>query len=258
MTVENRESNRTDLHSAAAPGHTGKVLSIDDRQRHRDDCVERIFETAVAGDTEFSRVLQNVNEVCTKVQSQGSKPDIVGEALLLALHCAVSRALLARDLSLALTDDLTGLSNRRGFLALAAHQLRIARRTHQSAMLFFADFNNLKQVNDAFGHREGDRALVYAADALRETFRDSDVIARFGGDEFAVLALEASGQTGEAVLNRMADNLAAVNASEPGYEISLSVGSAHFDPQQAVPLEDLIAQADEAMYVQKRARQASA
>jgi len=118
----------------------------------------------------------------------------------------------------------------------------------------FCDVDNLKQINDSYGHREGDSALVRTADALEAAFRDSDVLARLGGDEFAVLALEASSRNQEAMLRRLGETLKKVNAGETRYELSLSTGVARCDPQHTVPLGELIAQADQAMYGQKRSR----
>jgi diguanylate cyclase (GGDEF)-like protein len=141
-------------------------------------------------------------------------------------------------------------------MTLAAHQLKLARRNTQGALLFFADVDNLKYINDSYGHREGDLALMRAATALGETFRDSDVLARFGGDEFAVLAIETTNQNQQAILSRMDESLAALNADEFRYKVRLSVGVARFDPLQALPLDELIVGADEAMYAQKRSRRA--
>jgi len=124
-------------------------------------------------------------------------------------------------------------------------------------LLFFCDVNNLKKINDSFGHREGDLALIRVADAFEQTFRDSDIVARISGDEFAVLAMEASGQSQDLILSRLEKNLKISSASEKRYELSLSVGVARFDPKRAVSLGELMSQADEAMYEQKRNRPGS-
>jgi diguanylate cyclase (GGDEF)-like protein len=169
--------------------------------------------------------------------------------------CAVKQSLLDRELrSLALTDDLTSLYNRRAFLALAAQQLKVARRNGHGLLLFFADVDNLKRINDTYGHREGDRALVRAADALENTFRNSDVIARLAGDEFAILALEATCENREVILRRLTQNLQKVSAGESRYKLSLSIGMARFDPKRPISLGKLISGADEAMYEQKKNR----
>ncbi len=156
--------------------------------------------------------------------------------------------------SLALVDDLTGLYNRRAFLALATQQLRVARRNDQRLLLFFADIDHLKQINDTFGHAEGDRALFRAAHSLEQTFRNSDIVARLGGDEFAVFALEASSQHANVILHRLAKSLQASNAVESRYNLSVSVGVARFDPKNPISLGELMEQADQSMYTKKRNR----
>jgi diguanylate cyclase (GGDEF)-like protein len=153
---------------------------------------------------------------------------------------------------LALTDDLTCLYNRRGFFAAATQHLKLARRNSQSTLLFFCDVDNLKKINDSYRHREGDLALVRTADALEEAFRDSDILSRLAGDEFAVLVLEASTEDEAVILSRLEKALKKSNAGESRYELSLSVGVARFDPQNAVSLGELMEQADKDMYEQKR------
>jgi diguanylate cyclase (GGDEF)-like protein len=112
----------------------------------------------------------------------------------------------------------------------------------------------LKQINDSFGHSEGDRALKRTAQALEMTFRDSDVIARLGGDEFAVLAVEASGHSEATIKTRLFECLTAISAEPSRYEISLSIGLARFDPWSRTSIGELLAKADQAMYEQKRRR----
>ena len=138
------------------------------------------------------------------------------------------------------------------FLALATQQVRLMRRKEEGLLLFFADVDRLKDINDSFGHREGDLALVRAADALEQTFRDSDIIARLGGEEFAVLALEATCQNQEAILRLLEKSLRKSNADESRYQLSLSVGVARFDPKHFVSVGELIEQADLAMYQEKK------
>lgn len=158
---------------------------------------------------------------------------------------------------LALTDDLTCLYNRRGFFAAATHQLKLARRSAQGLLLFFCDIDNLKTINDSYGHREGDLVIVRTADALERTFRGSDILARLGGDEFAVLTMEGSTQSEEVILRRLEKSLKKSNANQSRYEMSLSVGLARFDPKHPVSLGALMAQADRAMYEEKRNRPAA-
>lgn len=158
--------------------------------------------------------------------------------------------------SQALTDELTGLLNRRGFFALAAQQLKFGRRNSQRALLFFADVNGLKQINDRMGHAEGDSAIQRTARALQRTFRDSDIVARLGGDEFAVLANEAGPGGLRQIWRRLKENLQSKGLQEPLVPLSLSVGVARFDSQNQISLDELLNRADRTMYEAKRSRRA--
>src|SRR5467141_3150623 len=179
----------------------------------------------------------------------------VSELLMRAVRCAAKQYMLQAELgNLALTDELTGLYNRRGFMAMAERQMRLGRRTGRGMLLFVMDVDRMKHINDSFGHSEGDRALKRTADALEETFRDSDVVARLGGDEFAVLAIEASGHSEAALKTRLFECLRAIGAEQPGYEISLSFGVARFDPSNSTSIGELMVKADQAMYERKRRR----
>jgi two-component system cell cycle response regulator len=155
-------------------------------------------------------------------------------------------------LQMALRDDLTGLHNRRGFTALATRYLKWARDTGQQLALVFADIDGLKSINDRFGHGEGDRAISLAAASIKETFRKLDVTARLSGDEFVALIVEVPGRSVEMICSRLQTNLAQCSAAERRYPLSLSVGVAHFDPEKPVTLQELMRQADAALYRHKR------
>jgi diguanylate cyclase (GGDEF)-like protein len=220
--------------------------------------VEDIVSGWLVGDDGLGQVLQQVDEISSTLRPDSPESQKLSNALQLAVSCALRQTLLERELrSLALTDELTSLYNRRGFWASATQQLKLAHRNTKEALIFFCDLDNLKQINDSYGHGEGDRALVRAANALAQTFRNSDVLARLGGDEFAVLASEASGQYQEIILDRLRKNLEKSRASETRYMLSLSFGVAHFDPRSPVSLGELMAQADQAMYEQKGRRRKS-
>ena len=158
--------------------------------------------------------------------------------------------------NLSLRDELTGLYNRRGFLTLSEQQLKTAHRLKKSALLIFADLDRMKWINDKFGHHEGDRALIKAAEILKEVFRESDIIARIGGDEFVVLAMETH-DTNEYIINtRLNEKLDAYNTGGPRrYMISFSIGFAKYDPENPCSIEKLLTQADTNMYKQKRKKQ---
>jgi diguanylate cyclase (GGDEF)-like protein/PAS domain S-box-containing protein len=155
-----------------------------------------------------------------------------------------------------LVDDLTGLYNRRGFFTLAEHQFKLTKRSHKSMMLFFGDLDELKTINDTLGHSEGDRALVDTADLLRKTFRESDIMARIGGDEFVVLITEPS--DAKIILRRLQQNLERQNArGVRPYRIALSIGMARYNPLFPSTIEELVRQADSSMYENKRRKQGS-
>jgi len=155
-----------------------------------------------------------------------------------------------KSLSLATSDDLTGLTNRRGFDAIASHTLALCYRVHRPATLLLFDLDNFKVVNDTQGHAAGDWLLQDFADHLRATFRDSDVVARLGGDEFCVLL---SGATTRDVPRPIALLRNRTNAAGDLIH-SFSVGAATYDPKHHPTVSDLVADADAAMYREKEAR----
>jgi len=155
--------------------------------------------------------------------------------------------------ALSLIDDLTGLYNRRGFSALAQQELKKANRMKRGMLLLFADVDDLKKINDSFGHQEGDLALIDTANILKETFRDPDIIARIGGDEFVVLATETSASSADILTARLKERLKAANRKETRrYELSISIGIVQYNPEQPCSIDELLAQADKLMYEQKR------
>jgi diguanylate cyclase (GGDEF)-like protein len=157
--------------------------------------------------------------------------------------------------NLSLTDELTGLYNRRGFFTFAEHYLNRARRTGEASVMLYADMDGLKQINDTLGHGEGSLALKKVADILRETFRASDIIARIGGDEFSVLATDVPAQEVNTIQARLQENVARYNAlGNHTYSISLSLGAVCVDPSSQASIEEMIAKADTAMYEHKRSR----
>ncbi|MBA3037257.1 MAG: diguanylate cyclase [Desulfobacterium sp.] len=156
-------------------------------------------------------------------------------------------------LTLSITDQLTGLYNRRGFLSLADRQLKLADRNKNGIMLFFADLDGLKDINDRFGHKEGDKALIEAATVFKETFRTSDIIARLGGDEFAALAIDIQEKNSEIFTSRLQYLTEMQNKQENRtYKLSISIGGSFQDPENPRSIDELISQADKLMYEQKK------
>jgi diguanylate cyclase (GGDEF)-like protein len=157
--------------------------------------------------------------------------------------------------SLSLTDELTGLNNRRGFAILANGLFKFARRANHPLCLLYIDMDSLKQINNTFGHAEGDTALNHFARILTETFRDSDVIARMGGDEFAVLTIDATATTIAVIQGRLKSNVDTYNlVSVRGYALSFSLGIIPVDLDSTFTVDALLAQADAAMYEHKQGK----
>jgi two-component system cell cycle response regulator len=232
------------------------VICINRRKGARKESLESLLSSALrAEDTELDQVLSTIEEIANGLKSRGLSARSLEYSLQRVASYALKQSLLDRAVrSLAVTDELTGLYNRRGFLVSATNQLKLAHRNAQNLVLLFCDVNNLKWINDSFGHPEGDLALVRAADALEETFRDSDILARLGGDEFTVLASGAAIPNNEAIVSRIEENLEKANGEETRYELTFSVGAARFDPEAPRSLSELMALADRDMYVQKRYR----
>ncbi len=154
-------------------------------------------------------------------------------------------------LALSLTDQLTNLYNRRRFLVLAEQYLKVVIRTKKRLLLFYIDVDDLKWINDHCGHHEGDQALIALAGILRGTFRESDVVARIGGDEFVVL-LESTDENGQMLIDRLDENIRDYNAKAPrNYKLSASIGVARFEAENPIPIDELLSKADASMYAQK-------
>ena len=159
--------------------------------------------------------------------------------------------------SLSLTDDLTGLYNRRGLTLLAEQEIKLAHRINRPMLLFFCDVDSLKGINDAHGHAQGDLALQEVSEILNDTFREVDILGRLGGDEFVVLAVDALQESAEAINDRIQATLELRNQlGRRPYQLGLSMGIARCNPAVPCTVSELIVQADALMYDQKQARKA--
>ncbi|MCH9627047.1 MAG: hypothetical protein S4CHLAM2_06810 [Chlamydiales bacterium] len=171
-----------------------------------------------------------------------------------AIISAIERNHLQQSLrALSFTDEMTGLYNRRGFDTLLKQQRALAIRNNQGFYLFLADLDYLKTINDTYGHPTGDRALMDVADCLYLAFRHHDILARIGGDEFAIIAINASIDSKESLEQGIYDQIQQLNkkTSEP-YRLSLSLGAAYFNGAAPVPIEELIHEADKSLYQTKQ------
>ena len=178
------------------------------------------------------------------------------EGIAVTLRDVSSRKREERSLRRAsLTDDLTSLYNRRGFLMLSEQQLRVARRQEKDAVLLYVDMDDFKALNDKFGHAEGDRALTAVGRLLRRAVRDSDVVARMGGDEFTIMALDADRAAARLIQRRIEERIMLLNATgELAAPLSLTIGHTRVRPTDPASLTELLARADALLYARKKRR----
>jgi len=182
-----------------------------------------------------------------------AKPELDHARFMRSLLFSIERHRLQKNLqNLSLVDDLTGLHNRRGFLALAEQHLRIILR-RGAALLIYLDLDDLKLINDTYGHFEGNRALIVTANVLRACFRQSDILARLGGDEFCVLMTDAAHDSAQQVRKRLQQRVDFINElSSWRFRLSLSVGIADVPVVHQPSIEELLRVADANMYEEKR------
>jgi two-component system cell cycle response regulator len=179
--------------------------------------------------------------------------DLLRKSIRFAIERHHSRMELIRG---ALIDDLTGLYNRRGFFSLAEQQMKLARRGRKEFLLISGDLDGMKWINDTFGHPAGDQALIDTAMILQGIFRQSDIVARIGGDEFVILMIDAAHTEIDTLLGRCAGEFEKHNQLHPDkpYALSLSLGAVAFDPQNPGSVEELLWQADIKLYEMKRGK----
>lgn len=155
--------------------------------------------------------------------------------------------------NLSMTDELTGLYNRRGFLVLTEQQQKVFRRAKNSFSLIYADMDGLKMINDTYGHQQGSDAIQQIAQILRESFRESDIIARLGGDEFTIFVSEIVACNMKIPLERLQENLRRYNERNlHPYALAVSIGSICVKPDDESTIEELLIKADEMMYENKK------
>jgi diguanylate cyclase (GGDEF)-like protein len=155
--------------------------------------------------------------------------------------------------TLSITDELTGLYNRRGFFTFANKELNISNRMEKGVLLLYADLDYLKAINDGFGHENGDLLLVRTANLLKDIFRESDIIARIGGDEFVIFSLGNTHKDVETLQVRLEKGIENYNKKRDHiFKMSLSIGIVYCKQECSYSIDELLAQADELMYENKR------
>ena len=222
---------------------------VREKLRQRISGEVRAVEYTVSGVRKDGRVV-DLDVRSARTMHDGA-PAVIGSMLDISERTRLERAL--RDLSL--TDDLTGLYNRRGFSTLAERQLALALRGKQPLLLVFADVDGLKTINDTYGHAAGDQALRDTAEILRHTYRSADIIARLGGDEFTVFPVNAAESSGSVLTERLDEALARhARQSDRPFRLSLTAGLARVDPAECPTIEQLLAEADRHLYARRAQR----
>jgi diguanylate cyclase (GGDEF)-like protein len=159
---------------------------------------------------------------------------------------------------LATIDELTQLCNRHGFEALARYALGVCRRNATRATLIFLDLDGFKAINDRHGLAQGDIALAAFGRLVRRTLRESDVVARFGGDQFVALLTNCAPRDGQAAIQRLQRAVFAHNRAQPDHwQLAFSAGTIDYDPDRHLSVEALLAEADAQMRQNKRDRRAA-
>jgi diguanylate cyclase (GGDEF)-like protein len=244
LTRVSRQDHRMDmpmLGSGAFAGSLGGSLEFEDGDAAA--LIQHLNSAAVEGDRERVRGL--LMQLLHGRRQDTNEPLQAQVAALEHLFYAMR--------SMAVTDDLTGVYNRRGFEWVADQLLRHLCRDRRGAVLLYADVDNLKCVNDTLGHAAGDRLLTAAAGVLRMACGESAIIGRIGGDEFALLGRHSDAEDHDLLRKRIKHAIAECNGAGLVPPLSMSIGVADFDPQRPVSVLALMERADRAMYAEKYA-----
>ncbi len=217
------------------------------------------FELDTSSDSHEIEVTDPDGQVLT-LDGRTMTTDWDGEMMTLAVFRDMTEATrLRKELEqMSLEDDLTGLYNRRGFNLLADRMVRQSKRFNMQLFVLFADLDGLKHINDTLGHPEGDLAISTVASIMKKTFRETDILARMGGDEFAIMGMINELFVPDKLIKRFNQLVEEWNEKEKRqFKLSVSMGIETIDPSAAEPIETLLKRADEKMYANKLARKAN-
>jgi diguanylate cyclase (GGDEF)-like protein/PAS domain S-box-containing protein len=222
---------------------------VSDRLRQRQSGELASIEYTVRGTRKDGRMV-HIDTRSTRTTHDGAAA-VMGTMVDITERKQLEEALR----SLSLTDDLTGLYNRRGFMTLAERHLSLARRKKRDLLLILADIDGLKHVNDTFGHTAGDQVVMDAATVLKGTYRSVDIVARLGGDEFTAFPIEAGSDSAELLITRLQENVAKHNDRyHRPFRLAMTVGIGRISTVNCPNVQHLIAEADRALYQHKRNR----
>ena len=218
--------------------------------------VDRVFETGESAQYEYKSFMDGKYFFQTYSPVK-DKEDKTVAVTIISKEISKLKNMEKELIRLSYTDVHTDLYNRRGFFNLMEHQLKLAGRQNKKLFLLYADLDNFKKINDKYGHQEGDRALIEVARILKNTYRESDIIARIGGDEFVVFPIETSEDCADTISARLQKNIENYNSKNSrDYKLSMSVGVASFDAESPATVDGLLDKADKLMYKHKRRRSA--
>lgn len=151
-----------------------------------------------------------------------------------------------------ITDKLTGVYNRRGFLHFAEQRLLVAERENKKELLIYVDIDNFKNINDKFGHNEGDLVLVDLTKIFKRIFRKSDILGRIGGDEFVIYLVDYDSTKERNVVQYLEDSISEYNKkNKKPYDVSISIGVSYYEPEKLHSIQQVLENADKSMYINK-------
>ena len=181
------------------------------------------------------------------------------EAYLLCIRDITENVHLLEKLRVqSITDELTSLYNRRGFLNFFQKKIEYAQRYNKGLVLFFVDIDGMKWINDTLSHNHGDIALIETANILKSTFSYNDIISRIGGDEFGIISLDSNPEVVDKKIQKLMINQDALNNTKKyDFKLSISVGNSYFDSANPINIDELMSKADELMYRNKNRKKTS-